>query len=325
MQRADPGVRVSFPPLATEVGLDEAPHEVFGLIADRWMAEIHRASDRPSFRLRWRLTRPTEAPEPGVVDEVNWAGSADAGTLANAGGRVVIVPGADLAQVELRPWALSRPESLEPLVEAALGYALAAHGECFLHASAFELCGRRLLVVGGSGAGKSTLAAAAAASGGLVVSDDSLLLGLSKSRPLVRAARRHVWLRPGSEALVRALERQGLPTQRSRNRFRLAREEAPGAFKLTSLPDCLVLLRPPATAEIGVSSRRLSQGEGLAALLRETSSLWVTDPRLVRPRRPLLDLLSAFAEALPAIELRIGPMLLESPEESLAAILEALP
>lgn len=321
MGRDDPSV--SFPPLRSVIALESAPAAVATLLADRWMAEA--GAGPPSFRIRWRSVEEGGSGPGPQADEVRWDPGDGRGALANRCGRVRVEPRAAASTVELRPPALDRPECLEPLVEAALAHALAAGGECFLHAAALELRGRSLLVVGDSAAGKSTLAAAAVACGGRVISDDSLLLGLDGGRPLVRGARRNVWLRAGSAALLPALERRGLPTERIGGRIRLARRDAPAAFRISTRPDCLVLLARAGADEPGVVSRRLTQAEALAALLRGTSSLYVTDGSFSSGQGSLLELLTAFAQSLPAIEIAVGPELLDSTEKSLAVVLRALP
>lgn len=279
----------------------------------------------PTFRLRWSLSDAMAGAVGDGTYPVRWEPTGGSGSLANAGGRVALSPGTTAASVELRPAALTHPATLEPLVEAALGHALAAAGECFLHAAAVELGERSALLIGDSGAGKSTLAAATAAFGGRVISDDSLLLGASAGRPLVRAARRNVWLRLGSEALLPALHARGVSTRPAPDgRIRLDRDRSPNAFRQATHPDCLVLLRhDPGNG--GVATRRLSQADGLTALLKGTSALYVTDERFAGRQRALLDLMTLFAERLPAIELSAGSSLLESTEECLAAITRALP
>lgn len=64
--------------------------------------------------------------------------------------------------------------SLERSLGAPLALVLAARGRYLLHASAIELGGRVIALVGASGAGKSTLARTAAAAGIARVGDDQL-------------------------------------------------------------------------------------------------------------------------------------------------------
>lgn len=325
MGRAASIAYVSFPPLSSVIGLESAPAAVSALLGGRWMAEPVAAGAEGAFTIRWRRGTGAAAPGDELPQPVEWQPEVELGALANACGRVLLAPEGQESRVELATGALERPACFEPLVEAALGDALAAGGECFLHAAAVELGGRRPLLIGDSGSGKSTLSVAVAACGGRVISDDSLLLGRVDGRPLVRAARRNVWLRPGSAALVPALRRRGLTLQPADDgRLRLDRERCAEAFLSSARPDCLVLLRRN-LGESGLASRRLTQAEGLAALLQGGSALYLTDARFAPRQRRLLDLMTLFAERLPAIELRVGSSLLDSTEECLAAIVDALP
>ena len=297
------------------------------------MAEAPAAPET-SFEIRWSMDesldwQPRERPA-----AVAWRPEGELGVLAGNGGRVLLTPGASESHLQIHPDVAHRTDHLEPLLEAALGHAMAARGECFLHGAALELRGRRLLVLGASGSGKSTLAAAVAASGGRIVSDDCLILGRVDAQPVARAARRNVWLRPTSAALVPALAGRRLRTIAAPDgRLCLDRELSAEAFLLSIEPDVLVVLEPGAAfrtetaahSSSAVTTRRLTQAESLAALLRETSALYVTEARFERRRRRLLLLLTLLAERLPAVEVRLDSRLLSEPEESLAALLEALP
>ncbi len=326
MDAGDSIVYLRFPPLAGVLALESAPSAVPDLLVGRWMAELAAGtSGGGSFLIRWRAAAGPPPAAGDAVQPVEWRPEAGCGVLRNPCGRVLLSPGTEESTVELVAGALERPACLEPLVEAALGDALAAGGECFLHAAAVELRGRRLLLIGDTGSGKSTVAAAVAACGGRVISDDSLILGRADRRPLVRAARRSLWLRPGSAALLPALHARGLASQEAADgRIRIDRERSPGAFRLSTEPDCLILLERLSDGE-GPVARPLAQAEALAALLRGTSALYVTDDRFADRRRRLFDIMTRFAEELPAIELRLGRSLLESTEECLAAVADSLP
>ncbi len=313
---------VRFPPLVSTIGIAGAPPEVRSLLHDRWMAQLDEDGE-PRFLLRWTRSREPCPAGRHEVSPVRWWSDGDGCRLHGTGGTVRLVYGSTRATVDLLSGCVERPALLEPLVEAALGCALAATGACFLHAAAIELAERRPLVIGETGSGKSTLSAAAAAFGGRVVSDDSLVLGEHDRSPVVRAARRHLWLRPDSERLADALSAAGASTERCPDgRIRIERTAA--LCRDWYHPDSLVLLRLDRSSE-RVGHRRLNQAEALAALLRGTSALYLTDPRLAGARGSLLDLLTLFAERLPAIELELGKALLDSTEECLAEIVRALP
>ncbi len=320
-------IPLRFPPLQSVIQLDGVPDEVVDLVTRRWLAERGSgASGVPPFTLEWRLedNAGEVGSEPGYA--VRWVPSGETGRLQNDTGRVRLFPGGQRSRIEIEPDFARRPAGLESLLEAALGHALAARGECFLHAAAFTLGKRTPLLIGDSGAGKSTLTAAVIAHGGRAISDDSLLLGLDEGRPLVRTARRDLWLRPGSETLLPALESRGLSrSPATEGRIRLVRDSRPDAFANSAHPDCLVVLLRPSLDRPGREVRRLSQAEALAALLSGTSALYVTDARFEDRQRRLLGLMTTFAQELPAIELRCDRSLLEATEESLAAIIAALP
>jgi hypothetical protein len=83
-----------------------------------------------------------------------------------------------------------------------LAHVLAREGELVLHASAVELGGRALAIVGGVGAGKSTLAALLCGAGARLVSDDMLRVDLSEGAPSCFRGTGVVRLRPAAASLA---------------------------------------------------------------------------------------------------------------------------
>ncbi len=311
---------LAFPPLESVVILDGAPERVHQLLTRRWMAEPLSAEPASAFQILWGVKEGVGEAAGSPSWAVRWEPTEELGQLVNDTGRVLLVPGGSSSRVELEPDFVDRPAGLEALVEATLAHALAAQGECFLHAAAFELSGRRPLVVGETGAGKSTLTAAAVAAGGRAVSDDSLLLGVHDNRPLVRSARRDLWLRPGSRGLLPALNARGLGHELGPDgRFRVGRDNR--GFVDAIQPDCLVVV----AGRGALAARPLTQADALATLLRSTSSLYMTDERFSERQVKLLSLLTRYAEHLPAIGLRIDRSPLEGKAESLAALIDLLP
>ena len=108
--------------------------------------------------------------------------------------------------IEARPAPELDPLMLAPLIEGAvLACVLALEGECVLHASAVEMDGGAVALVGRSGQGKSTLATLLCLGGASLVSDDVLRVDLSGEAPRCFPGGRRVRLRPHAGPLLDAL------------------------------------------------------------------------------------------------------------------------
>ena len=319
---------MSFPPLPGTLWMEDPPRQVSILLERRWLARTERgngAAGPADPMVRWTVADHLVRGDRRNRVDVRWMRSEAGGSLVNRAGRIRVSQQTPRAAVELVPGALEDPAGLEALVDAALAAGLAWRGECFLHAAAVEFGGRRLLVLGGSGAGKSTLAAAVLTARGRVVSDDSVILGSHQGQPLARASRRDLWLRTGSALLARRLQAIGLQaTPTADDRLRLERARAPARFIDSLRPNGLCVLER-AGDEDGVFATPLDQGAALAALLRGTSALYLTEAGFEELRHRISRLLSSFAQGLAISRIRVGRRLLRQPEESIAALDRVLP
>jgi hypothetical protein len=99
------------------------------------------------------------------------------------------------------------PEVLPIFLEGSiLAHALAADGLLTLHASAVEVEGQALAIVGGSGAGKSTLAALLCGAGARLVADDALRVDPTGSGATCFPGSRGLRLRPAAASLGSGIE-----------------------------------------------------------------------------------------------------------------------
>jgi hypothetical protein len=99
------------------------------------------------------------------------------------------------------------PGMLPVFLEGSLlAHVLAAEGLLVLHASAVELGGAALAIVGPSGWGKSTLAALFCAAGAQLVADDALRVDVSGSRATCFPGSRRLRLRAAAAPLGHAME-----------------------------------------------------------------------------------------------------------------------
>jgi len=110
------------------------------------------------------------------------------------------------------------PVGLESVVLGGMGLAtvLMLRGHLLLHASAVEVAGRAVAVVGQSGRGKSTVATLLCASGARMVTDDVLRVDLDEGRPAARLGSTEARLRDAARATAPAgADRRETPDGRS--------------------------------------------------------------------------------------------------------------
>ena len=98
-------------------------------------------------------------------------------------------------------------------------------------------------------------------------------------------------------------------------KWTLARDGHAGAFQDAALPDVLWALRLDRRLQAS-RVRRLSQAEALAALIKGTNSLFLSE-RFPFERALLSPLLREMAETLPAFQVTLGRRLLREPEDEL--------
>lgn len=218
----------------------------------------------------------------------------------------------------------------EPLPEAALlslaqiGMfgALALQGYSVLHAGAFEVGGRGVLVVGESGAGKSTLAALALRLGGRIVSDDSVLVWAGASPgAVVGAMRADAVLREAGVRLIPHDLRCRLITASFDGVQRpvLPRAAVPHVFADSCTPKLLLLVRVDRRRRASQLAR-VSAAEGLAALVASTSPVFLS-PELPQLRAKLLPPLVAIASEAAAYRVALGRAMLDGGDDDLTRLL----
>lgn len=182
------------------------------------------------------------------------------------------------------------------LLGPVLGLVLRLRGVPALHASAVEVGGAALALVGGAGAGKSTTAAALAARGHAVVADDVLALRGTESAVLAQPAYPHLRLWPD---IVPALYGPGaeLPPLTPNWSKRLLRVDA--AFHPDPLPLGAVYVLAP--REEGAGAPRLEPVgavEGVLALVANAYVGWFPD-RAAQARE--LEMLGRVARTVPLV------------------------
>lgn len=210
------------------------------------------------------------------------------------------------------------PEALESALDYSLGQSAVFQGATVFHGTCVVSSELGVLALGSTRSGKSTLAAAAVRSGWRLVSDDLVLAGKNASgRFLVRSLSPDLVLRADSLGVLAPEVAPDLRQVRSpwETKWTLARDGHAGAFQDAALPDVLWALRLDRRLQAS-RVRRLSQAEALAALIKGTNSLFLSE-RFPFERALLLPLLREMAETLPAFQVTLGRRLLREPEDEL--------
>jgi len=111
-----------------------------------------------------------------------------------------------LRTIETHPDPHADGRLVGPLLEGSvLAFLLAMAGDCVLHASAVEVAGRAVALVGTSGQGKTTLATLLCRKGARLVTDDVLRVDLSGVPPRCYSGGRTIRLRSAATALLEGL------------------------------------------------------------------------------------------------------------------------
>jgi hypothetical protein len=146
---------------------------------------------------------------------------------------------------------------------SVLANALAADGLLTLHASAVEVEGRALAIVGPPGTGKSTLAALLCVRGSRLVADDVLRVDPTASGPICFPGSPSLRLRPAAASLGSAI-REPKIEQTVDGRIKVTpADPSDGPLKLVA-----VLVPEPSRETKRLQVRRLGSMEGLQELLR---------------------------------------------------------
>jgi hypothetical protein len=184
------------------------------------------------------------------------------------------------------------PDLIPVFIEGSvLAHALAAEDLLALHASAVEVDGRALAIVGPPGWGKSTLAALLCASGARLVADDALRVDAADSGPLCFPGVGGLRLRPAAAFLAHEIEgAAAAPTPDGRTKV-LPKASAGAPLRLAA-----ALIPEPSREAASLELRRLGAMEGLQALLGYPRVITWTAPE---PIGRLFQLTAAAAERLP--------------------------
>ena len=184
---------------------------------------------------------------------------------------------------------------------SVLAHALTAEGRLVLHASAVEVEGVALAIVGSPGAGKSTLAALLCAAGARLVADDALRVDATDSGTVCFPGSLGLRLRPAAASLGGRIEAAAVgETADGRVAVVPARSAAaPLRLGAVLVPE---LSREASTLDV----RRLGAMEGLQELLSYPRlTMW----RASEPIGRLFELTAEVAQGLPLYRARVpwGP------------------
>lgn len=245
----------------------------------------------------------------------------------NHGRRVLRFPGCcefilDDGSIEVR--AHSDPSVALELAQilasgALLAFVLALRGATVLHASAVEVDGRAIAVVGGSGRGKSTVAALACAGGLPLLTDDLLRIDLrSSGRPWAYAGARELRLRPGA---VNLIDRMAPASVRRTIDGRFA--VRPPASQQPGLPLVSIALPRPRRDLTRIAARRLPGIDAMTELLAAPRLLGWRWPTALRAQ---LTALGALVECVSVWEVAVpwGPPFAGGLEHELADVFRDL-
>jgi hypothetical protein len=196
---------------------------------------------------------------------------------------------------------------------AVLAHALAAEDLLALHASAVEVGGQALAIVGQSGRGKSTLAAVLCSAGARLVADDALRVDPTESGPICFPGSSGLRLRPAASGLVSEIggaAAEATPDGRTKVIPR-RHADAPLTLRAALVPE-------PSREATALAVQRLGAMEGLQELLRY--------PRLATWQAPepigrLFELTAEVAAGLPVYRATVpwGPPFPPSLAEELLA------
>ncbi len=257
------------------------------------------SASRYDIEILWGQRRaiPDAAPEGQLLSQYSPV-SGGSWLTAGADGYVWRVQGAcefvtDRARKHVRVHLApdSEPELAALLTVTFLARMLVLDGHCVLHASAVELDGKAVALIGATGSGKTTIAALCCAVGARLITDDALRVELSARGARCYRGSCELRLRPQA---ARFAERFGPETRRSTLDGRIAVRPEPAdavSFPLAAFvaPRCL-------HAQIELRVERLRGAAALLELMRYPRTLgWIDDAQ----SRRNLEVLSGLVAAVP--------------------------
>ena len=185
------------------------------------------------------------------------------------------------------------------LIGQILPFAALLQGLEVFHASAVELGGGAVLLLGGSGLGKSTLALNMHLAGAGFLADDSVAVELAEGRLLAHPAVATAKARRGARDLLDRDERGALLEVLSEDEHEIRYRVRTPAGPLPLAATCML--------ELGEEEGSIEVGEGEAdpwELLGSTFNDVVRDPTRLQGQ---LELCGRIAERVPFLRVRVGP------------------
>jgi hypothetical protein len=175
------------------------------------------------------------------------------------------VIGHDLHDAEYRP----DPGIARGLVSILLGGTVLAlvlslgAGDCVLHASAVEVDGAAIAVVGQSGMGKSTLAALLCAAGANLLADDVLRIDVGAAPSCAQGATK-LRLRSQAESLVALFDGRARTERTADGRIALSARPSPA----DQVPLAAIVVPRPCPTAVSVGTAQVSPADAACWLLR---------------------------------------------------------
>lgn len=194
--------------------------------------------------------------------------------------------------IEARPFPGVTPEFLGIILAGSvLAHLLSADGHLVLHASAVELVGEALALVGASGAGKSTLAAVLCGGGATLVSDDTLQVDPQADGAVCYPGTSSLRLRAAGAPLADGIVGADV-SETVDGRMRVRGQLSPSdGFRLRA-----ILVPRPSRETTELAVERLGTREALVELLRYPRVIgW----RAEAPLRSHFEGAAALAESVP--------------------------
>jgi hypothetical protein len=227
--------------------------------------------------------------------------------LAADGGRVLLHLDPD--RVDAWDWR-------RYLIGQVLPFAALLHGLEVFHASAIEIDGGAVLLLGGSGLGKSTLALNMHLGGAGFLADDSVAIELTGDRLVAHPAIATAKVREGARDLLRDdtrdILREVVVSDEHETRYRVQTAAGPRPLRAVCM---LEPAEEPGT--LAATGGRADPWE----LLGSTFNDVVRDPARLQGQ---LDLCGRIAESVPCLRVQVGPRPGPEAADALAAHLEEL-
>ncbi|MGH8900630.1 MAG: hypothetical protein ACRDYA_02875 [Egibacteraceae bacterium] len=210
--------------------------------------------------------------------------------------------GHDLRRIEYRPDPAADMGLVPILLSGTvLAFVLSLGGDCVLHASAVEVDGAAIAIVGQSGMGKSTLAALLCAAGASLLTDDVLRVDVGGAPSCAQGAT-ELRLRPQAESLVGLFNGQARTARTADGRLALRLRSAPAE----EVPLAAIVIPYPCRTSVSLDMVEVTPADAVCRLVRFPRVLGWRHPAVLARQ---LDALVRLATRVPLVEARIpwGP------------------